>query len=118
MWFTFFHEIAHVLLHRHKRAFVIDNADNDLADRVIDPEMQQLESEANRFAADTLIPPRPLGDFVRQQKFTNESIHDFAELVGVGPGIVVGRLQFEGILARHQGNALKQKLGWKSTHEG
>ncbi len=118
MWFTFFHEIAHVLLHRHKRSFVIDNADEDLADRVIDPEMQQLETEANRFAADTLIPPRPLGEFVRQQKFTNDSIHDFAELLEVGPGIVVGRLQFEGILARHQGNALKQKLGWKSTHEG
>ena len=118
LWFTFFHELAHVLLHRHKRGFVIDNADKDLADRVVDPEMQQLELEANRFAADTLIPPRLLGDFVRQQAFTSESIHDFAELLGVGPGIVVGRLQFDGILGRHQGNALKQKLDWKLINEG
>ena len=25
LWFTFFHELAHLLVHRHKRAFVIDN---------------------------------------------------------------------------------------------
>lgn len=118
LWFTLFHELAHVLLHRHKRAFVIDNAAKDLEDPVVDPEMQQLEMEANRFAADILIPPKLLGEFVRMEIFTNESIHDFAELLGVGPGIVVGRLQFDGILGRHQGNALKQKLGWKFTEEG
>jgi HTH-type transcriptional regulator / antitoxin HigA len=117
LWFTFFHEIAHLLLHRHKRAFVLDNAAEDLSDRVVDPEMQQLEMEANQFSADTLIPPRVLADFVRRGTFTNESIHDFAESLEVGPGIVVGRLQFDGILARHQGNALKQKLGWQLAEE-
>ena len=117
MWFTFFHEIAHVLLHRQNHAFVLDNAANDLADRVVDPEMQQLEMEANQFAADTLIPPKLLGEFVRRQSFTNDSIHSFAETLGVGPGIVVGRLQYEEILARHQGNALKQKLSWNFTDE-
>jgi HTH-type transcriptional regulator/antitoxin HigA len=112
MWFTLFHEIGHILLHKKKRSFVIDNAAEDLSDRVIDPEMQQYEAEANRFSADTLIPPRALAEFMRKQVFTNESIHDFAESIGIGPGIVVGRLQFEGVLARHQGNALKQKLDW------
>ncbi len=109
-WFTLFHEIGHVLLHRNQRSFVVDNAAEDLSDRVIDPEMQKYETEASRFAADTLIPPQALSAFIRQKAFTNESIHDFAETVDVGPGIVVGRLQHEGLLARHQGNALKQKL--------
>jgi HTH-type transcriptional regulator / antitoxin HigA len=112
MWFALFHEIGHILLHKNKRSFVIDNAAEDLSDRVIDPEMQQYEAEANRFSADTLIPPRALAEFIHKQVFTNESIHDFAERIGVGPGIVVGRLQFEGVLGRHQGNALKQKLDW------
>jgi HTH-type transcriptional regulator/antitoxin HigA len=112
MWFTFFHEIGHVLLHRSKRSFVVDNAAEDLEDRVIDPEMQQYEAEANRFAGDTLVPPRALSEFIRKQAFTNESIHNFAEEIGVGPGIIVGRLQHDGVLARHQGNALKQKLQW------
>jgi HTH-type transcriptional regulator/antitoxin HigA len=117
LWFTLFHEIGHILLHRNKRPFVVDNAAEDLFDRVVDPEMQQYEAEASRFSADTLIPPSALGDFVRKGVFTNESIHDFAEVIGVGPGIVVGRLQFDGVLARHQGNALKQKLDWKFVDE-
>ena len=112
LWFTFFHELGHILLHRNKRSFVVDNAAEDLSDRVVDPEMQQYEAEASRFSADTLIPPRALASFIRKGVFTNESIHDFAEMVGVGPGIVVGRLQHECVLERHQGNTLKQKLNW------
>ena len=117
MWFTFFHEVAHVLLHRQNHTFVLDNAANDLADRVVDPEMQKIEMEANQFAADALIPPALLGEFVRRESFTNDSIHSFAETLGVAPGIVVGRLQHDGILAHHQGNALKQKLSWKPADE-
>jgi HTH-type transcriptional regulator / antitoxin HigA len=117
LWFTLFHEIGHILLHRNKRSFIVDNAVEDLGDHVVDPEMQQFETEANRFAADLLIPPRALSDFIRKEAFTNDSIHDFAEAVGVGPGIVVGRLQHEGLLAPHQGNTLKQKLNWGFVEE-
>jgi addiction module HigA family antidote len=113
MWFTFFHELGHVLLHRKKRSFVLDNAATDLSDQVVDPEMQRYEGEANQFAGDTLIPPAALGEFVKNNSFTNEDIHDFAEAIGIGPGIVVGRLQHEHLLARHQGNALKQHLNWR-----
>jgi addiction module HigA family antidote len=116
-WFTLFHEMGHILLHKNKRPFVVDNAAEDLSDRIVDPEMQRYEAEANRFSADTLIPPSDLGHFVRKKIFTNDSIHDFAESVGIGPGIVVGRLQFDGVLERHQGNALKQKLDWKFIDE-
>lgn len=99
--------------------FVVDNAAEDLTDRVVDPEMQQYEAEASRFSADTLIPPRALAEFIKIKKgaFANESIHHFAEAVGVGPGIVVGRLQREGVLEPHQGNALKQRLNWRFADE-
>jgi addiction module HigA family antidote len=116
-WFTFFHELGHLLLHRGKRPFVVDNAEDDLSDLVVDPEMQQIEAEANRFSADTLIPPALLGPFLRAQTFTNDSIHEFSETVGVGPGIVVGRLQHEGVIAPHQGNTLKQKIDWRFKEE-
>jgi addiction module HigA family antidote len=112
LWFTFFHELGHVLLHLSKLSFVLDNPEEHLGDRTVDPEMQRIEDEANRFAADTLIPPLQLSAFIKSGDFGNEAIHDFAETVGVGPGIVVGRLQHDGILARHQGNALKQKIDW------
>jgi len=113
MWYTFFHECGHLLLHRRKRSFVLDNPTEDLSDRVVDPEMQQYEAEANRFAADTLIPPHALAEFIRTKDFTSDSIHEFADAIGIGPGLVVGRLQFEGLLAPHQGNALKQRLNWR-----
>jgi HTH-type transcriptional regulator / antitoxin HigA len=113
LWFTFFHELAHILLHRRKRAFIVDNAAEDLTDRVIDPEMQGYEAEANQFAADTLIPPGALSEFLHARTFTNETIYDFAENIGVGPGIVVGRLQHDGVLKAFQGNAFKQNLNMK-----
>ena len=117
LWFTLFHEIGHLLLHRRRRSFVLDNAVEDLGDQIVDPEMQQYEAEANRFSADMLIPPHLLGEFTRKRKFTNESIHGFAESIEIGPGIVVGRLQHDGFIERHQGNALKQKLDWNFIGE-
>jgi HTH-type transcriptional regulator / antitoxin HigA len=116
LWFTLFHELGHVLLHRQKRSFVIDNSE-DLSDRFIDPEMRAFEAEADQFSSDVLVPPAELGAFIRRNSFTSEAIHDFAENIGIGPGIVVGRLQHDGILQRHQGNALKQKLDWKFTED-
>jgi addiction module HigA family antidote len=117
IWFTFFHEAGHILLHRRDRPFVLDNAETDLSDRIVDPSMQQVEDEANRFAADTLIPPDLLAEFIRRGAFTNDTIQDFAEAEGIAPGIVVGRLQFEQVLAPHQGNKLKQRLNWGAPHE-
>ena len=115
MWFSFFHELGHLLLHKKMRSFVLDNAAHDLFDRVVDPEMEKYEAEANQFAADTLIPPVPLAEFVRLSNFSNDDIYDFSDKVGVSPGIVVGRLQHMELLAAYQGNALKQKLNWKIT---
>lgn len=112
MWFTFFHEVAHILLHRRQHAFILDNAAQDLGDKVVDPEMQKGEEEANRFASDTLILPEALNRFIKVGSFSNEAIHGFAKELDIGPGIVIGRLQREGLLAYHQGNALKRVFTW------
>ena len=118
LWFTLFHELGHVYLHRNRRSFVVDNAAEDLTDRFVDPEMQVFESEANTFSADALIPAGELGEFLRRREFTSKSIYEFAERVGVAPGIVVGRLQHDRILKPHQGNAFKQLLKWTTEKEG
>ena len=114
IWFTLFHELGHVFNHRKDHTFILDNADQTLTDNVVDPEMQRLEDEANRFAADTLIPAHLLKKFISFGVFNNESIYDFAEAIGISPGVVVGRLQHEGFLAHHEGNKLKQKAEWSS----
>ncbi len=112
LWFTFFHEIAHILLHRLRWTFVIDNAADHMGDDVVDPEMVRYEEEADRFACDTLIPPAALAEFLRRhgQTLTSDEIHEFAKSLGVGPGIVIGRLQHGGNLQHWQGNKLRQKL--------
>ena len=113
MWFSFFHQLGHLLLHKRMRSFVLDNAARDLFDRIVDPEMEQYEAEANQFAADTLIPPAELSGFVRRQSFSSDDVNNFSREVGISPGIVVGRLQHMGLLPAYQSNALKQKLQWK-----
>ena len=120
LWFTFFHEIAHILLHRDRQSFVIDNAAEDMGDEVVDPEMAKYEEEADRFAADTLIPPASLTEFLRlhRKTLTSDEIHDFAKAIGIGPGTVVGRLQHDKVLKHFQGNKLKQNLDWGFTSEG
>ena len=110
MWFTFFHEIGHILLHRKTHSFVIDNVVEGFDDGVVDPVIQKQEDEANRFAADLLIPPLTLEQYIKKGLFDSESIRRFSKELGVSPGIVVGRLQREKILEPYQGNAFKQRL--------
>ena len=109
MWFTFFHELGHILLHRKTHVFVLDNAVDTLSDNVVDPEMQKQEEEANCFARDAIIPPQALARFIRADD-CNEALKRFAEETGIGPGLVVGRLQHDGLLKPHEGNAFKQRI--------
>lgn len=110
LWYTFFHEVGHLLLHGKKHRFILDNAAETLTDPVVDPQMQRFEEEANRFASDIIIPPDNLSRFIQEGVFDNESIHKFSEELGIGPGLVVGRLQREQLIGYHQGNRLKQTL--------
>lgn len=118
LWFTFFHELAHILLHRTRHMFVIDNAAKYMGDEVVDSGMAEYEEEADRFAADTLIPPDALAGFLRHTAngLTNDqynaAVKDLAKSLGIGPGIVIGRLQHDKVLKPSQGVRLKQKLDW------
>lgn len=99
LWFSFFHEAAHILLHSKKQTFVSGKITDKTAED---------EAEANRFAAETLLPRRyeqELG-MLRDEA----TIVEFAGRVGVAPGIVVGRLQKDGHLGWNKCNHLKRKL--------
>lgn len=102
LWFTFFHESAHILLHG-KRDVFLEN----------DGESNEKEREADRFAADKLIPPQALKYFeTGKTHFAKAEIQRFAAEVGVAPGIVVGRLQHDGRLPMSHCNDLKRHLEW------
>ena len=106
-WFSFFHEAGHVILHRKKEEF------GDLfvegGRGPADPLDQRIEDEANRFAARTLIPPPHEKRLVR---LGMNDVEAFAKSLDIAPAIVIGRLQFDGIIGYNQGNHLRRRLSF------
>lgn len=98
-WFTFFHETGHVLFGGKKEVFV------DLNHATGKGEMA-----ADNFAANHLIPPHRASEFNGLK--SAQAIEAFAESIGIAPGIVVGRLQHEGIIGYNQFNGLKMRYQW------
>lgn len=101
LWFTLFHEIAHLLLHGKKMLFIegIDGLDDDL------------EREADAFAGKILIAEH---DARRLAKLANDKVAEaeivgFAREIGIAPGIVVGRMQRERWIPWSHMNGLKAR---------
>ena len=103
LWFSFFHEAAHVLLHSKKAVFV-DGATGGTA---------SLETEANEWASDTLVPRRAWERFVATAPRSADAVRAFADEQGIAPGIVVGMLQHRRLLPWTHLNGLKVRLAWK-----
>lgn len=104
-WFTFFHESKHVLQEIKDEIFLEGLADYD-------PD-SPMEQEANQFSANHLIPPSTFERFVaRHNRFSKVVIEQFAAEIGIAPGIVVGRLQHDDVLAKSYCNELKQRIQW------
>lgn len=101
LWFTFFHEAGHILLHGKREVFLEEEGAGS-----------QKESEANRFAADVLIPLSEWQRFITRGLFIESEIVTFSRSVGIHPGIVVGRLQHEKCIPFSQLNRLKMGLCW------
>ncbi|MFD7940873.1 helix-turn-helix domain-containing protein [Streptomyces sp. NPDC059755] len=108
-WFTFFHEIGHILLHG-KRLTFIDNVGRR-GDKAA-PEGDHSEEEANAYAAEALIPPQHAAAYQRltRHPMPFDNIKKFAKEAGIAPGIVVGRLQHDHALEWTHGNALKRPI--------
>lgn len=83
-WFTLFHEIGHIVHGDYGISF--------------EKETGEWEEAADRFAEDSLIPPGQYRDFLVSGKFDLQAIKTFAGQIGRDPGIVLGRLQNDGIV--------------------
>ncbi len=107
-WFTVVHEIAHLLFHRPEEAILDDPYSKDQVDSAE-------EREANQFAATTLLPPDVRAG-IPVEGYTHRSIVTLARKAGVAPGIVVGQLQFEGLIGFDQFNKLKRRYQWNGAN--
>jgi len=127
-WFSFFHEIGHLLLHG-KRLTFLDSKPADDADESEDDTQQTIgpvllhgtsattnatepsEQEADSFAGDLLIPAEYLPAYARLKKNPSlDKVKEFSRQIGVAPGIPLGRLQHEGAIPWPWGRDLKRVI--------
>ncbi len=64
LWFTFFHEAGHILLHGKRQVFVDSGKFTGEVE----------EEQANRFAADLLIPQKPIMKFLAETSFSESEV--------------------------------------------
>lgn len=101
-WFTLFHEIGHILSGDYGVSF--------------DMEMGENEKLADEYARNRLIPSEKYDEFISHQIFSPQSIKDFSKSIQRDPGIVLGRLQKDGIVGYNDAkmNALKKQYKLRS----
>lgn len=103
LWFSFFHEAGHILLHGKRLVFVDGDEDSS-----------PMEAQADKFAQDALIPAGEYERFLAAGQPTKDRILAFAQRLRIAPGIVVGRLQHD-TRVYSRWNELKVKLAWSSA---
>lgn len=104
-WFSLFHEIGHILLHSKQKVFLEFNNRDRPSDKY--------EMDADKFAANILIPPKEYASFLKHGSLYPNNIENFAKSLGIDPGIVVGRLQHDGHINNSWHNNLRSRYEWK-----
>jgi HTH-type transcriptional regulator/antitoxin HigA len=98
-WHTLIHELRHILNGDGGQSGQV-SLDSDLVGERAIPMQDRpaSEQEADRQAAEFLVPKAELDDFVARIRplYSKKKIFGFANRIGVHPGIVVGQLQHRG----------------------
>ena len=89
-WFTLFHELAHVALHLYENE--VETFFDDLS---TGEDKNELETEADEFASNTLVPSKSWKAARFTKKTKAESIVVFARKHRIHPAIPAGRIRFE-----------------------
>ncbi len=82
-WFSFFHELAHILLHGKKDVFIsLDNIKPD----------DEKEKQADDFAARMLLSEKERNELFQHSNFSPELILAFSRKYGRNPSIIVSQI--------------------------
>jgi len=103
LWFSFYHEAAHILKHSKKVTYLDEASHQQTADEI----------EADRFAQDFLISQRDFSQLIAFGRPAKADVEAFADRIGVHPGIVVGRLHNEKVIPQNWFNDLRQRYVWE-----
>lgn len=94
-WFSLLHELGHIYNHDFNSDYKDEKTYNEL------------EKRADEFAQEYFIPKDIYQKFVESNRFNRYSIESVADKCGIDSGIVVGRLQHEGLIGRNKFNDLR-----------
>jgi Zn-dependent peptidase ImmA (M78 family) len=89
-WFTFFHELGHIILHG-KKYISLENVDFAAAN----PEK---EEEAHQFAIKHTFTKEQEIEILQNQSITEQDIIDYSEKFNTHPAMIIGRLQHDKII--------------------
>jgi HTH-type transcriptional regulator/antitoxin HigA len=93
-WFTFFHEIAHLLNHSHREFHI--NYDKRCE-----------EDEADKIAGNYLISAEQYKKFIENYNYEEKiQIINYSKEIGIASYILVGRLQHDKLIGYHHNNDL------------
>ncbi|MBA3687619.1 MAG: HigA family addiction module antidote protein [Chloroflexi bacterium] len=102
LWFSLLHEIGHLLEGIRRQEVAEELPVGKLADPA--------EKAADDYAREILLPEAELKVWLRNHSIDRQTIRDLAASQGVAPGIVVGRLQRDGLIEPARFNDLKRSL--------
>jgi HTH-type transcriptional regulator/antitoxin HigA len=102
-WWTFFHEAAHLVLHRGQNFADDQNGEGN-----------DVERQADEWAEDTLVGRERFQRFVERSPRAEAEVRAFASDCGVHPGIIVGMLQHRRVLPWTHLNKMKVRFEWAS----
>jgi HTH-type transcriptional regulator/antitoxin HigA len=126
-WHTLLHELDHV---KNREGMVEPVVDSDLVGENMQPfaDKPEVEKRADRFACEFSIKKGELDNFIARSRpmYSKQRIYLFARRLHVHPGIVVGQLQFRGVIdykhnremldkVRHVVTASALTDGWGNT---
>lgn len=101
-WFSFFHEIGHILLHGKKDIF-LENIEYDSKEK-------EKEFEADGFAANMLLPLAQEEEIITNNDFDESTILSFAKKFNTHPSVIVGRLQHRRYISKKQDSELLETI--------
>ena len=87
-WFVLFHELAHIALH-----FPLSE-DTDFFDD-IDNKSNDLESEADKYALNALVPEESWSNCLSRFSVNTETVLEEAKQLRIHPSILAGRIRYE-----------------------
>lgn len=98
LWFTFYHEAGHILLHGKKDIFL-----EDVEYKGKDVEK---ENQADEFASEWLLSLDQIDEILSNPELDEQMVRDYASSFGTHPSIIICRLQYLKLIPYSVGNEL------------